>query len=397
MQRLFRQFSTPGGIPSHVSAPTPGLHPRGRRARLRAHPRLRRGVRQPGPDRRRGGRRRRGRDRSARGLVEGHQLPQPGARRRGAARSSTSTATRSPAPPCSAARPTTRSARCSRATATRSTSSRATTRRACTRRSPPRSTAAYERIRAHPARGPRSSGVDGTARAGRRIVLRTPKGWTGPEGGRRRADRGDLPRPPGAAGRRARRTRSTSRCSRPGCAATARRSSSTRTAGSSPSWPRSPPTGDRRMGANPQANGGTAAQSTSTCPTSRDYAVTVEPPATEHARVHPPARRAAARRLPRERRQANFRLFCPDETNSNRLGAVFEVENRCFVEPTLDIDDHVVARRPGDGGAERAPLRGLARGLPPHRPARPVRHLRGLRDGRRPRWPCSTPSGSRRR
>ena len=30
----------------------------------------------------------------------------------------------------------------------------------------------------------------------------------------------------------------------------------------------------------------------------------------------------------------NFRLFCPDETNSNRLGAVFEVENRCLVEPT---------------------------------------------------------------
>src|SRR5438067_59347 len=38
---------------------------------------------------------------------------------------------------------------------------------------------------------------------------------------------------------------------------------------------------------------------------------------------------------------ANFRLFCPDETNSNRLGNVFEVENRCFVGPTLSIDDHV--------------------------------------------------------
>jgi xylulose-5-phosphate/fructose-6-phosphate phosphoketolase len=38
---------------------------------------------------------------------------------------------------------------------------------------------------------------------------------------------------------------------------------------------------------------------------------------------------------------ANFRLVCPDETNSNRLGAVFEVENRCFVGRTLPIDDHV--------------------------------------------------------
>ena len=32
---------------------------------------------------------------------------------------------------------------------------------------------------------------------------------------------------------------------------------------------------------------------------------------------------------------ANFRLFCPDETNSNRLGDVFEVENRCFVGADL--------------------------------------------------------------
>ena len=44
-------------------------------------------------------------------------------------------------------------------------------------------------------------------------------------------------------------------------------------------------------------------------------------------------------------------------------------------------DDHVVAGRPRDGGAERAQLPGLARGLPAHRPARPLRHLRGVRDG----------------
>src|ERR671938_541909 len=40
-------------------------------------------------------------------------------------------------------------------------------------------------------------------------------------------------------------------------------------------------------------------------------------------------------------RAANFRLFCPDEITSNRLGDVFEVENRCFVGPTISIDDHV--------------------------------------------------------
>src|SRR5207302_38591 len=33
--------------------------------------------------------------------------------------------------------------------------------------------------------------------------------------------------------------------------------------------------------------------------------------------------------------------FCPDETNSNRLGDVFEVENRCSVETILPTDDHI--------------------------------------------------------
>jgi xylulose-5-phosphate/fructose-6-phosphate phosphoketolase len=40
---------------------------------------------------------------------------------------------------------------------------------------------------------------------------------------------------------------------------------------------------------------------------------------------------------------ANFRLMCPDETNSNRLGDVFDVETRCFTGPTIDIDDRVSA------------------------------------------------------
>ena len=62
-----------------------GLDPRGRRARLRAGPRLRSGLRQPRPARllRRG--RRRGRDRSAGGQLALQQVRRPGARRRGAA------------------------------------------------------------------------------------------------------------------------------------------------------------------------------------------------------------------------------------------------------------------------------------------------------------------------
>src|SRR5918995_4512841 len=35
---------------------------------------------------------------------------------------------------------------------------------------------------------------------------------------------------------------------------------------------------------------------------------------------------------------ANFRLFCPDETNSNRLGAVFEVSDRAFMEAVTPED-----------------------------------------------------------
>ena len=85
MRRLFRQFSFPGGIPSHVAPETPGLDPRGRRARLRARPRLRRGVRQPGPGRLLRGRRRRGRDRPAGRQLALQQVPRPGRRRRGAA------------------------------------------------------------------------------------------------------------------------------------------------------------------------------------------------------------------------------------------------------------------------------------------------------------------------
>jgi xylulose-5-phosphate/fructose-6-phosphate phosphoketolase len=37
----------------------------------------------------------------------------------------------------------------------------------------------------------------------------------------------------------------------------------------------------------------------------------------------------------------NFRIYCPDETNSNRLSSVFEVENRCLLGRQLAIDDHV--------------------------------------------------------
>ena len=98
------------------------------------------------------------------------------------------------------------------------------------------------------------------------------------------------------------------------------------------------PTGDRRMGASPHANGGKLTKDLS-LPDLRDYAVAVPRPATE--------RRESTRQLGQllrdlfKQRPDNFRLFCPDETNSNRLGDVFAVENRCSVGTLLPTDERV--------------------------------------------------------
>ena len=82
------------------------------------------------------------------------------------------------------------------------------------------------------------------------------QGLDRPGRGRRRAGRGHLARAPGAAGRHPRRTTSTGRCSRSGCGPTDPRSCSTTTAGWCRSCGRWRPTGTRRMSANPHANGG---------------------------------------------------------------------------------------------------------------------------------------------
>ena len=81
MKRLFKQFSFPGGIPSHVAPETPGSIHEGGELGLRPEPRLRRRVRQPRPDRRLRRRRRRGGDRPARHRLARQQVPQPGPRR----------------------------------------------------------------------------------------------------------------------------------------------------------------------------------------------------------------------------------------------------------------------------------------------------------------------------
>jgi xylulose-5-phosphate/fructose-6-phosphate phosphoketolase len=98
------------------------------------------------------------------------------------------------------------------------------------------------------------------------------------------------------------------------------------------------PQGARRMGANPHANGGVLAVPLD-LPDFTGYAVPVDAHgAKRHESTRPFGEllRDVYRRNP-----TSFRLMCPDETTSNRLGAVFEATDRSFDEPTIAIDDHV--------------------------------------------------------
>ncbi len=100
------------------------------------------------------------------------------------------------------------------------------------------------------------------------------------------------------------------------------------------------PEGDRRMGANPQANGGLLLRDLS-MPDFRDYEVKITRPGAEQAE--------AARVLGKMLRDVmkmnfatrNFRIVGPDETNSNRLNAVFEVTNRESTAEIIPGDDHI--------------------------------------------------------
>ena len=100
------------------------------------------------------------------------------------------------------------------------------------------------------------------------------------------------------------------------------------------------PQGTRRMGANPHANGGVLLRELR-LPDFRDYAVRVPAPGAveaEATRVQGAFIRDVMR-LNAESR--NFRVFSPDETASNRWNAVFEVTDRCSTAEISPLDDHV--------------------------------------------------------
>jgi xylulose-5-phosphate/fructose-6-phosphate phosphoketolase len=97
-----------------------------------------------------------------------------------------------------------------------------------------------------------------------------------------------------------------------------------------------PPRGERRMSANPHANGGSLLRDL-VLPDFRDYAVEVKKPGAsfgEATRVLGTFLRDVIARNP-----DNFRLFGPDETASNRLGDVFEVTTRAWDAESAPTDE----------------------------------------------------------
>jgi xylulose-5-phosphate/fructose-6-phosphate phosphoketolase len=100
------------------------------------------------------------------------------------------------------------------------------------------------------------------------------------------------------------------------------------------------PIGERRMSANPHANGG-ALRKELRLPDFREYAVDVPAPGATTAEATRVQGQLMRDVLQRNREERNFRIFSPDETSSNRWGDVFDVTNRNSIAEILPTDDHV--------------------------------------------------------
>ena len=105
------------------------------------------------------------------------------------------------------------------------------------------------------------------------------------------------------------------------------------------------PKGDRRMGANPHANGGLLLRDLRT-PDFRDYAVDVPQPGAVEAQDMTVMGTYVRDVMELNMESRNFRVFGPDETASNRLSPVFEVTGRRWEDP---IDEHLDENLDRDG------------------------------------------------
>jgi xylulose-5-phosphate/fructose-6-phosphate phosphoketolase len=100
------------------------------------------------------------------------------------------------------------------------------------------------------------------------------------------------------------------------------------------------PRGTRRMGANPHANGGLLLKDL-VMPDFRTYAVSVAKPGTRFAEATRILGTFLRDIMKLNADSRNFRVFGPDETASNRLDALYEATDKVFMEPILGTDEHL--------------------------------------------------------
>ncbi|TMK34508.1 MAG: phosphoketolase family protein [Actinobacteria bacterium] len=100
------------------------------------------------------------------------------------------------------------------------------------------------------------------------------------------------------------------------------------------------PKGTRRLGSNPHANGGSLMRDLR-LPDFRDYAVDCPTPGSTIGEATKVLGDFLRDVMKRNLDSKNFRVFAPDELASNRLSAIFEVTDRTWVESTIPEDDHL--------------------------------------------------------
>ncbi len=100
------------------------------------------------------------------------------------------------------------------------------------------------------------------------------------------------------------------------------------------------PKGERRMGSNPHANGGLLLKDL-LVPDFRQYAVSVPKPGKKTAESTKVLGTFLRDVMKLNLEHANFRVFGPDETASNRLDAVYQATDKMWMEPVLPVDEHL--------------------------------------------------------
>ncbi|HJT73671.1 MAG TPA: phosphoketolase family protein, partial [Chitinophaga sp.] len=100
------------------------------------------------------------------------------------------------------------------------------------------------------------------------------------------------------------------------------------------------PAGNKRMGAQAYSNGGNNVAPLH-LPEFTSYALQITHPGVTTGESTRELGKMLRDVFRLNKAAANFRLFCPDETSSNRLNAVFDATDRCFMERTEAGDEHI--------------------------------------------------------